>query len=329
MSARQAKRALDAANAFYEASMSGDDFLIARMARILSGRFLGDKHFEQLQQYFHDLHTATKIKISGDYAYNPQAPLARRRLEIKSLHMGFGLTAAGDVAARKYIPLSLESNIAYNHLDYRLRPLPVQFISSHTEERFEFWQRRETDYSSDDFKRAVSLSLALTFPLEKIMIERKQRSMPVSIPYAGGLFLGHISLYPAKENLFHQPAIYAHRDVGENRLIASDGLNGNSMPPYWQPVSVITLVTHVSKLWPEQKALVGQMENILGTYKGQRGLDAAIPVYTAVRPPQSGHHLSFLHDLQNELNSLARSAVWEKANEGGWKHTPRREFGPQ
>lgn len=323
MSARQAKRAFDAANEFYAASMEGDEFVIARTARVLATRSLGDKHFSQLERFFKNLDAASKIKVESALSYDPHVPLARRRLSAKSLHMGFGTTDAGSLAMRKYIPLSLEAEIAHNHIDYRVRPLPLQFISSHTEERFEFWRRRETDYASADFKRALTFGLALTFPLEKIMIERKQPSMPISIPYAGGLYLGNISLYPAKKNLFHQPAIYAHRDIQQGKLIASDGLTGNALPPFWQPVSVITLITHVSRLWPEQTALSTKLEEVLGTAAARRGLDAAIPVYTSVRPSNSQADIFALQTLQQQLGELARSPLWDKAHEGGWKHIDR------
>ena len=327
MSFHQGKKAREAYEAFNKQAFDekGQPKL-ARMARVLERRPLGDKHIAEALAFYTDLQKAATLKIHSEFSDKAQARQSERVINLSLLYLALGVNQYGDVANDRYVPVTLSSTVKQDHVSYFVRALPVTFASRHVEERFGYWMRKDLQYATDAFMDTAMTSLAMIRPLENIMVRKHTNELPVSLPHEDGFFLGFISVSHPTNFLFI-PGFVA-RLKGDNGQPDIRGLDGKTLLPEWAPSSAITIRTFVPRktLSPDQCALHDAFTKITGGSNGRRSLGINLAGYTSGAYSKAQDAAILLRSLDHKLSDLMNSQLWERAHANSLRHLPSEQL---
>lgn len=327
MSFHQGKKARAAYEAFNkEAFDENGQPKLARMARVLERRPLGDKHFSEALAFYTDLQKAATLKIHSEFSNKAQARHSERIINLSLLYLALGVNQYGDIANDRYVPVTLSSTVKQDHVSYFVRALPVTFASGHVEERFGYWMRKDLQYATDAFMDTAMTALAMIRPLENIMMRKYANELPVSVPHEDGFFLGFISVSHPTNFLF-MPGFTA-RLKGDGGKPDIRGLDGQTLMPEWAPSSAITIRTFVPRkaLSPDQCALHCEFAKITGGSNGRRSLGINLAGYTTGAYSKAPDAVTLLRSLDHKLSDLVNSELWKRAHASSLRHLPSEQL---
>jgi len=308
MSVHDGKKAARSLFAFNDtAAAPGEEGPIARIAKTLQKRPLGEKHFAQAKDYLDRIHAAAEIKIMDNYNYNPQSSLADRRLELALAYMGIVKNEDGEALYDQYAPTLLDAKIQQNVLSYTQRPMPVVFSSQHTEYRFIQRTSEPLKYDSDEFIYTLSSALTMATAIAPIMHKAGRRQVPIALPDTEGLYLGS-AIITDKGEFDPIECVIAVANAGSKNGPVLHGLADDKRiitQAHWEPRSYLKIQTFIAKR----------------DFKIANAFTSMINSYANCLPPTP--------EVQRDLNYLIQgfsdiidSDLWDKVNKYGESYLP-------
>lgn len=306
MGAREGRIAAQVIRKYNEHALANGDPVKQANGVLLKGGSLREKHFNAIAALCKEreafLVGRDVVAIEYNFTDNPGATLARRRLTQSFLYMASPLrNGAPDFNA--YIPQFAKTDVTQGNILNLQRPLPVEFISGHIEDRY--WQNMRGEgglqYNSPYFRDTVRMALQLSRVMTGILIRENRRGVPVVLPFEKGMLIGEAAI--------RHPATY---DTGYR----------DNLPASWRPDCSLRFKTFVDmpRLKPGQTRLHDAFMAIMHDRDSQAVLSGILDRYLVAQWHGAGLDAGRQAALDTKLRALIESHLWQKQETRGWSH---------